>query len=212
MSQNTGRNLQYYQEWEKMHSKYGDFVRTALTSYEQSVEDKADLLSWNTESFPSNIVSWMVKAVHEKDVSAAPTPKALECDSRLVLLAGSIQRAIHRSVLSLQKYGSTDKAAYLGKQLRQALDGQGRQWEYDIIAETLRLKPAVLVAESRETPATGVLMIDEVHVPGNTNVLVPVYNVQRDPRYWLQADEFIPERWGPRRSDFLTGMTSLTST
>lgn len=72
------------------------------------------------------------------------------------------------------------------------MDDQGRQWKYekvqlvtfldDIIAETLRLKPAVLVAGSRETPAAG-LVIDEVHIPGNTNVLVPVHNIQRDPRY-----------------------------
>lgn len=71
----------------------------------------------------------------------------------------------------------------LRKQLRQALKDQGRQWDYekvqlvtfldDIIAETLRLKPAVLVAGPRETPEAG-LLIDEVHIPGNTNVLVPV--------------------------------------
>ena len=90
----------------------------------------------------------------------------------------------------------------------------------DIIAETLRLRPAVLVAGSRETSAAG-LQIDEMHIPGNTNVLVPVYNIQRDQRYWPQANEFIPERWGDRRSEmgtdnapyfpFLAGATSPTS-
>lgn len=118
----------------------------------------------------------------------------------------------------------------LREQLRQVMPGGAQQWDYekvqlatfldDIIAETLRLRPAVLVAGSRETPAAG-LQIDEVHIPGNTNVLVPVYNIQRDPRYWPQAAEFIPERWGDRRSEmrtdkapyfpFLAGMMSPTS-
>lgn len=116
----------------------------------------------------------------------------------------------------------------LREQLQQVMGA--RQWDYekvqlvtfldDIIAETLRLRPAVLVAGSRETPAVG-LQIDEVHIPGNTNVLVPVYNMQRDARYWPHAAEFIPERWGDRRSEmgtdqapyfpFLAGMTGPMS-
>lgn len=40
-------------------------------------------------------MSWLLKAVHEKDASAAPTAEALEYDSRLVLLAG---RCVDRSL------------------------------------------------------------------------------------------------------------------
>lgn len=93
------------------------------------------------------------------------------------------------------------------------MGGASRQWDYekvqlvtfldDIIAETLRLRPAVLVAGSRETPAAG-LQIDETHIPGYTNVLVSLHSIQRDSRYWPQAAEFIPERWGDRRSEMGT--------
>lgn len=112
--------------------------------------------------------------------------------------------------------------------LRRALGGGPQNWDYekvknvkyidDFISESLRLRPTVLEAGSRETPAGGI-QIDEVHIPGNTNVLAPIYHIQRDPRYWKQAEDFIPERWGDRRVEmrtdkapyfpFLFGMAAL---
>jgi cytochrome P450 len=73
----------------------------------------------------------------------------------------------------------------------------------DLISETLRLKPALLHGGSRETPAEGI-QVDEVHIPGNTIVLVPTWKIQCDPRYWRDAEEFIPERWGERREEMQT--------
>lgn len=111
----------------------------------------------------------------------------------------------------LVKYPETQKR--MRQLIRQALAGGPQDWDYekvkgvkyidDFISETLRLRPAVLVAGSRETPAGGI-QIDEMHIPGNTNVLVPIYHIQRDPRYWKQAEEFIPERWGDRREEMGT--------
>lgn len=71
------------------------------------------------------------------------------------------------------------------------------------ISETLRVKPALKEAGPRETPPEG-LQIDEVHIPGNVNVLVPTAQLHRDPRYWQQPDEFIPERWGDRKVEMGT--------
>lgn len=44
--------------------------------------------SWDSEKYPSDIASWLLKAVHDKDASAAPTSEAIDYDSRLILLAG----------------------------------------------------------------------------------------------------------------------------
>lgn len=73
----------------------------------------------------------------------------------------------------------------------------------DFIAETLRLKPALKVGVSRQTPAAG-LQIDEVRIPGDTDVVVPMEMIQRDARYWPSADDFVPERWGERRGEMKT--------
>lgn len=73
----------------------------------------------------------------------------------------------------------------------------------DIINETLRLKPSLLTNFSRETPPQGV-QVGDVHIPGNVNVLVPMFLIQRDPRWWKEAEDFIPERWGERRAEMGT--------
>ena len=71
-----------------------------------------------------------------------------------------------------------------------------------IINETLRLKPAVPGGVPRVTPASG-LQIDEVFIPGDTNVIVPAYAIQRDPRYFEDPDTFIPERWTDEKSEMI---------
>lgn len=63
-----------------------------------------------------------------------------------------------------------------------------------VIHETLRLKPSVPSGLARLTPPGG-LQIDEVLIPGDTIVCVPAYTIQRDPRYWDESTEFVPERW-----------------
>lgn len=73
----------------------------------------------------------------------------------------------------------------------------------DWINETLRLRPALLTGGPRETPSKGV-QIDEAFIPGNTNVLVPVSLIHRDPRWWQEAQDFVPERFGERRVEMGT--------
>jgi cytochrome P450 len=87
------------------------------------------------------------------------------------------------------------------------------QWSYekvksisyldDVISETLRLRPALLIGGARETPAKGI-QVDDTYLPGNTNVVVPVSLIQRDPRWWQQAEDFIPERFGEKRVEMET--------
>lgn len=95
----------------------------------------------------------------------------------------------------------------------QVLLGGERDWSYetvreisfldDIINETLRLKPALLTGYYRVTPPQGV-QVDEVHIPGDINVFVPVQLIQRDPRYWPKPLEFIPERWSKQKGQLST--------
>jgi cytochrome P450 len=73
----------------------------------------------------------------------------------------------------------------------------------DFINETLRLKPALLTGGARETPAKGI-QVGDVYIPGNTNVMVPISLIQRDERYWPEANEFVPERFGERREEMGT--------
>lgn len=106
-----------------------------------------------------------------------------------------------------------EKQKKLQEKLDQAMPGGYSDWDYekvksvtyvdDFISETLRLKPALLVGGPRETPAQGIT-IDDVHIPGGINVLVPLQHIHRDPRYWKDAEEFIPERFGENRAEMGT--------
>jgi cytochrome P450 len=73
----------------------------------------------------------------------------------------------------------------------------------DWINETLRLRPALLNGGARETPVNGI-QVDEVHIPGKTNVFVPTLLIQTDDRYWQQATEFVPERFGEKWTEMGT--------
>jgi cytochrome P450 len=72
-----------------------------------------------------------------------------------------------------------------------------------VINETLRLKPPVIQGLPRETPAQGV-RVGETYIPGNVIVSIPTLLIQRDPRWWKQPNEFIPERFTERKMEMET--------
>lgn len=105
-----------------------------------------------------------------------------------------------------------EKQKKLQRLIDQTIEGNNA-WTYekvksisyldDWISETLRLRPALLTGGPRETPSKGV-QIDEVFIPGNTNVLIPISLIHRDPRWWQDAQDFVPERFGERRVEMGT--------
>jgi cytochrome P450 len=90
---------------------------------------------------------------------------------------------------------------------------RAEDWGYDkvksityidnVVDETLRLKPALLTGLYRQTPPEG-LQVDEQYIPGDTSVFVPMQVIHMDGRYWKQATEFVPERFGERRTEMET--------
>ncbi|KAL5714256.1 hypothetical protein ACHQM5_016242 [Ranunculus cassubicifolius] len=62
-----------------------------------------------------------------------------------------------------------------------------------IVKETLRLYPALPVAVPHE--ATQDCIIAGYNVPAGTRVMVNLWNMHRDPRWWSKPLEFHPERF-----------------
>ncbi|KAF3402577.1 hypothetical protein DPV78_004756 [Talaromyces pinophilus] len=62
------------------------------------------------------------------------------------------------------------------------------------IDETMRLHPAIPSGMQRVTPQKGV-MIDDIYIPGDCIVQIPLYSVFRDERSFVKPNEFIPQRW-----------------
>lgn len=162
---------------------------------------------------PEDIVSWLLKAYKEKDVAAPPSETALHEDSRLVIIAGSETTAttLASALFYFAKYPTVQ--AKLQHQLDTTMPRGPQDWDYEkiksitfidhIINETLRLRPAVMTGGSRVTPAEG-LQVDEVHIPGDVNVIVPTQLLQTHERYYQEAKQFVPERWGERREEMGT--------
>ncbi|ESK87701.1 cytochrome p450 [Moniliophthora roreri MCA 2997] len=94
------------------------------------------------------------------------------------------------------------------QRIKEEVDSVGDQWNdvsvqtkmpylNGIINETLRMWPAVLDGSQRriQSDSQG-RMVGESYVPPGTNVTIPFYSLQRDPRHFSPIpDEWISERW-----------------
>ncbi|KAI5857444.1 putative benzoate 4-monooxygenase cytochrome P450 [Durotheca rogersii] len=167
---------------------------------------------FDPEKSPQDVASWLLRAVAAKDSSASPSRDSLIQDSRVIIVAGSDTSAMTLAVVLyyMAKFPS------VFKKLQARVDAAvptPEAWTYEkvksisyidnIIEESLRLKPALLIGGTRTTPPQGI-QVDEEHIPGNTNVFVPTQIIHTDPRYWKQATEFVPERFGERRAEMGT--------
>ncbi|KAL4958584.1 cytochrome P450 [Aspergillus filifer] len=164
--------------------------------------------NWDINERPQDVVSWLLKAYVEKDVSAAPTAIALHDDSRAVLVAGSETTATTLTSTLYYLCKNPEVLRKLQRHLDEAMPGGSSEWAYekiknisyleDIIKETLRLRPAILTGGYRVTPAEG-LQVDEVYIPADVNVFAPTQLLQTDERYYVDAKQFVPERWNERK-------------
>ena len=69
-----------------------------------------------------------------------------------------------------------------------------------VIKETLRLHPPVPLLVPRETASS--VKINGYDIPPKTTVYVNAWAIQRDPKFWDNAEEFIPERFVSSQVDF----------
>jgi cytochrome P450 len=70
-----------------------------------------------------------------------------------------------------------------------------------VINEALRLHPPVPSGVQRETPPEGIQLPNGTYIPGNINVWMPIYSIQRDARCFADPLTFLPERWTDERAE-----------
>ncbi|KAB5559532.1 cytochrome P450 [Coniochaeta sp. 2T2.1] len=66
-----------------------------------------------------------------------------------------------------------------------------------VINEALRIKPVGGIGSPRLTPPEGIT-VDGVWIPGHVQAFCPPWLLCRSEKYFVHADEFIPERWTTR--------------
>ncbi|KAL4941110.1 cytochrome P450 [Aspergillus oleicola] len=92
---------------------------------------------WDINELPQDVVSWLLKAYVEKDISAAPTAIALHDDSRAVLVAGSETTA---TTLASTLYYLCKSPNILHKRQRlldEAIPGGSCEWSYVFVPTQL---------------------------------------------------------------------------
>ncbi|KAK8093652.1 cytochrome P450 67, partial [Apiospora hydei] len=155
--------------------------------------------TWSQDDYPQDIVSWLLKAMSEKDGSGPPSLGALDEDTKLLLIAGSETTATALTNALFFASMHREKQEKLRAALTESTCAETNNWSYEavqsvkyldhFINETMRLKPSVILSGRYETPP-------RVRIPGRVVVTAPLVWLHRDPRYWQRPDEFLPERWG----------------
>ncbi|KAI9116798.1 hypothetical protein K1719_012164 [Acacia pycnantha] len=69
-----------------------------------------------------------------------------------------------------------------------------------VVKETLRLHPPMVLLLPRES--TRRCVINEYAIPKNTRIMVNAWAIGRDPKHWVEADTFKPERFWDNPIDF----------
>ncbi|KAM3073526.1 hypothetical protein ACMFMG_004580 [Clarireedia jacksonii] len=72
-----------------------------------------------------------------------------------------------------------------------------------VVQEGLRIQPPVQGGIQRVTPSDGLRLDDGTFIPGETIVSIPTMPLQRDPRYFAQPEEYLPERWTEEREKIM---------
>jgi len=76
------------------------------------------------------------------------------------------------------------------------------------INEALRLHPPVPGGPQRIVPSEGIEIAGQT-IPGNVNAVIPLYAALRDKRYFVDPDDFHPERWYQSDERTLTDMKAF---
>ncbi|KAL6856827.1 cytochrome P450 [Trichoderma novae-zelandiae] len=180
-------------------SRFTTWCHQQLQEKRKIVASEAAMLK---DQDPRDILSWLIKALNEGDPSAPPGEMAIQEHARLLIIAGSdtTSAALANALYYLAR--SPESYRRLQAALRDQFPGGVNDWSYEknipyldyVIQETLRLKPSVPGGLPRVAPPEG-LMVDNDFIPGGTVIAVPTFSIQRDPRFWSDADVFKPERW-----------------
>ncbi|EHK20796.1 uncharacterized protein TRIVIDRAFT_59079 [Trichoderma virens Gv29-8] len=176
-------------------SRFTTWCHQELQKKREIMANEAAMLK-DQDQDPRDIISWLLKALNEGDPSAPPGEIAIQEDAPIPLASLFQMRKLYYLASNPNSYRRLQ--AVIHQEFPKGIN----DWTYEknipylnyVIQETLRLMPSVPGGLPRLTPPQG-LMIDDQFIPGGTIVSVPTYTVQRDERFWSDADAFKPERW-----------------
>ncbi|KAH7095576.1 cytochrome P450 [Paraphoma chrysanthemicola] len=160
----------------------------------------AKVLKERTKITPkeNDIFSWLL------DPNTQEVSPELNADSRLLIVAGSDTTAATLAWIAYELCKNPSIQAKLRKEIDATApkksfldvdDVANCAYLDGVINEALRLHPAVPSGVQRETPPEGITLPNGTYIPGGILIWMPIYCIQRDPRYFAKPLTFMPERW-----------------
>nr|ALO23112.1 cytochrome P450 CYP71D444 [Kalopanax septemlobus] len=112
-----------------------------------------------------------------------------------------IMSELMRNPQVMKKAQAEVRDAFKGKTIIHEADVQGLSYLKLVIKETLRLHAPVPLLVPRECRKQ--CEIDGYTIPVGTKIMVNAWAIGRDPEYWVDAESFIPERFGSASVDYI---------
>jgi cytochrome P450 len=188
--------------------------RSFLFPFSSSIRSSSSLTSTSKNGLPPDaprdIISYLLEDFHSGKSKTYRHVRELQSDGAAIIIAGS--ETLAGTLAFMFRYVAADPhiraklRAELGPLFGKTLPGEfvARDLEDEpapylnaVIAETLRIQNPAINTSVRLTPPEGIF-VDGVHIPGGAEVVLPVWSLQRDERYFERALEFVPERWTTR--------------
>ncbi|KAH8645775.1 cytochrome P450 [Xylariales sp. PMI_506] len=187
----------------------GDLGLSAeLSEFENLTVEIADEHERDATETTDDILTYFEQDYKSKDPKAFFNREILYADSQIIMIGGVPTMA---SSMSFVFYYLTKHPA-VTQRLREELapifghaspgefadaDLAGIEYLNAVLEESMRLVTPGGSNAPRTTPPEGI-MVDDVFIPGNVKVFAPTWAFSRSDRYFMQALEFIPERWTTR--------------
>ncbi|KAJ6641325.1 putative cytochrome P450 6g2 [Pseudolycoriella hygida] len=109
----------------------------------------------------------------------------------------------------------------LREEIRETLQESKNELTYDnvngmvylnmIVQEMMRMYPPVPFLDRKCTESKGYSLkpFEDCVIPNDTPIMIPVFSIQRDPKYWPNPEKFDPERFSPQNKDHIVPYTFL---
>ena len=175
---------------DKNISKLDEIIDAIIDDHIAGGVDRGDLLSMLIEG----------KKAAGRDIASAEERKRLRDEALTIYLAGfeTTANAMTWTLHLLARYPEKQRkmaeevTAVLGSRAAAIEDMQNLKYTRAVVAESMRLFPPAWVI--------GRVLLKDFQfgaytIPKDAEVWMSQYVMHRDPRYWENADEFIPERW-----------------
>ena len=188
--------IPFYQFWAKISGKEKAFQKT-LKKFDEVLYEVIALRK--NQPYRNDLLSMLMEA-RDEDTGEGMSDKQLRDELLTIYVAGH-ETSGYTLAWAMYSLCSHPEVYLKAKEEVRRVMPNGkltmdnfRQFVYlkNVIDETLRLYPTAYIL-SRESKAPDV--VNGMEIPADVVTLMSIYSLHRNPKYWKQPDDFIPERF-----------------